>query len=394
MDAEFVEATASPLISQPTGVRQRVNNGMSSIAGQVKATAGTLAGQAAATTQAYYEKGKESYEKGKEGMRVFEQKVMDRAKIMVADKGAELFDAEAEKQRITLTEDPAMPRCLRPVAKSLWRTMAPHVRDEFLVHLEQLIGLRTKQGDDEEPPPGQEGTSKEGGGGGGGCYGLVRRARASALYALLPFDKTCWAAARSPGWWAWTGAMSCTYLGVSSLSFALLLALVDRGDHYQLVHYVFRFKKFQFWLSGVLALILVAFDYSYCIVVVAPARSSTCGEEGPGGVLGPSVVFACSMAGFLAQILLCWLALWLLRSSVSKGGSVRRGVRLVGDTVTWTEARAREGRGRRGAGAGCVCPQVGRALALTLLDPRAAGGWAPVHRQGALVQPHAWRPSR
>ena len=47
----------------------------------------------------------------------------------------------------------------------------------------------------------------------------------------------------------------------------------------------------------------------------------------------------------MLQILLVWVALYLVRFSVPKGGTVRTGKRLIGDTVTWREEVKDGGRG-------------------------------------------------
>jgi hypothetical protein len=186
-----------------------------------------------------------------------------------------------EKERLFAVEDPAMPRCVRPMARRAWATLAPHLRDEFMAIVEGNMGLRQYE-DRQKRGAGAAGrglaeTLAETHAGWSGCGG---RARAAVLYALLPYDKTSWGAALSPGWWAIKASMAVTFLGISSLSFAAVLAVIDRGDSFQLVHYVFLFKQFQFWVSGVLGLVMVAADYSYCIIVMAPERSAECGASG------------------------------------------------------------------------------------------------------------------
>jgi hypothetical protein len=83
------------------------------------------------------------------------------------------------------------------------------------------------------------------------------------------------------------------------------------------------FKKFQFLISGVVGLLYYSAFYSYCVVLEDPKEAQTCGSRGPGsyslGALSPSGVVFPVLGGFIAQIVLVWIALYLIRFSVPKG---------------------------------------------------------------------------
>ena len=90
-------------------------------------------------------------------------------------------------------------------------------------------------------------------------------------------------------------------------------------------------------------MLYVSAAYSYCIVIEAPAKTATCGRKGPGSTTIPGVPVDLLLypffVGFFLQIILVWIALYLLKWSLPKGGAVRRGVRLIGDRVYWKERR-------------------------------------------------------
>jgi len=167
------------------------------------------------------------------------------------------------------------------------------------------------------------------------------KARADILYALYPYDKTIWRTMRRPLWWAILLLRSCPVFGVSSFAFAGVLALIDREDHFQLINFILVYKKFQFWISGVCGLLYISAAYSYCVVIENPRLTRSCGENGPGtfelGALSSSLFTFPVMIGFVFQIILVWIALYLIRFSLPKGGSVHRGQRLVGDQVHWED---------------------------------------------------------
>jgi hypothetical protein len=156
----------------------------------------------------------------------------------IAEEASLKFDSTLEQNRVFLLDDPDMPSCLKPGANKAWRTLVPHVKDEFMTIVESEIGLRRAQGDDSSalPPDAHQWRC---------CCSCGPWLRAKFLYALYPFDKTAWGRMRNPLWWATQAGCVCTLLGISSACFLLILISIDREDHHQLVQFIMVFKQFQ-----------------------------------------------------------------------------------------------------------------------------------------------------
>ena len=264
------------------------------------------------------------------------------ARTRLAAEALGQFDTFVEKRRLFYVEDPSMPRCIKPAFASIWGSLSPHFRSEFSAMLEFEVGLRKRRGvEDHVPPPVPVGQR---------CGQRLRRRaagwRAALLYALYPYDKSIWGAMQRPGWWVLTFFRSCPVFGANAICFGLLLAGIDTSDDYQLTRFILVYKYFQFWVSGIFGLFFAAATYAHCVVIELPESTAMCGRKGPGSsqvkLLGADFDWFVTMAAFFAQIGLVWIALFKLRFSVPKGGSVRRGERLVGDTVYWEEQRAKK----------------------------------------------------
>jgi len=266
------------------------------------------------------------------------QSLAARAKSKIADKMVERYDAYAEKQRLYVVEDPAIPTWVKTPARKVWGALAPHFRNEFLAIVETEIGLRTKRNASVEHRWKSFSldslTSLS-------CRQYVETFRAKVLYALYPYDRTIWTQIQCPIWWVVFIIRCIPVFGVSSFAFTALLCIIDRRDQFQLIQFILIFKKFQFLISGVCGLLYFSAWYSHCVLLEQPTRTNSCGDDGPGtfrlGIFSPSVVMYPIIIGFFAQIALVWVALYLMRFSVPKGGSVRHGARLVNDFIQWEE---------------------------------------------------------
>jgi len=133
--------------------------------------------------------------------------------------------------------------------------MAPHFRDEFMTMLEDEIGLRKRHRNSIEHARLSFSLMLRGAGSGWchpvtKCRSIGDAFRNEVLYALYPYDRTVWAAMRRPLWWVVLVLRGCPLFGIGSLSFACLLCIIDRTDHYQLIQFILAFKKFQFLISG------------------------------------------------------------------------------------------------------------------------------------------------
>ena len=261
--------------------------------------------------------------------------LVDFSRQHATDAVAKQWDRFVERKRRYYVLDPSMPSFLRPFVESLWRYVEPHVRDEVLAVVEFEIGLRKRRAADVEHSVPWS-MLRPGG-------GRVCRAkwRAGFLYALDPFDKTFWCKIRNPRWILIKAA--CCIPIFQSFSFAFILCLIDRKDDYQLLQWILSFKQFQFWITGLGELVFTAWSYSYCVNVLMPSNVARCGEslESSEADLvaswGSWLLIWLLLASWLLQMILLWVALILLYFSYPKGGSVRYGERLVGETVLWKE---------------------------------------------------------
>jgi hypothetical protein len=194
------------------------------------------------TTSAYVEFGKAVVTGGaakdfKNAMVEFSDNVADAARGKVVDQVAAQFDAVVAKERSFVVDDPSLPRCIKASIETSWDMMLPNVREEFLAALESEVGLRRQRGDHiDHAPPNLA------------AFSTLRRcghsARAKVLYALYPFDQTLWSTMRNPFWWILNACLACPFLGINSISFAILLCLIDRQDLSQLVNFVLVFKQY------------------------------------------------------------------------------------------------------------------------------------------------------
>ena len=168
---------------------------------------------------------------------------------------------------------------------------------------------------------------------------------------MYPYDRTLWQRARDPCWWALHGLRAVPVAGVQPFVFGLIFALIDRTDTYQLVFYIYQFKAFQFFTTGVAELLYGAMLYFWCVTLKSPDNPTDCQRAGPGA--GGELYGVVCAVGFLAQLLLVWCALLAMRCSVPKGGTVRRGASLVGDAVMWKDVRDLRSSAAAAAANGC-----------------------------------------
>lgn len=292
------------------------------------------------TTQSFSEGPQNSKLKPKPKGETLMESLETKATTRVVDLMVAKYDAWVWTRRVFYVDDPWVPACIRGALAFVWDLFEPHFRDEFISSLEFEMGLRKRRRDSIDHMVSFHNDSNK---------MSLRKIRLTILYTLYPYDKTVWRAMHRPLWWALLMLRSCPVFGVSSFSFAAVLALIDRQDSYQLVQFILVFKKFQFWITGLAGLLFISGAYTYCIVVDNPRYADYCGEHGPGtfelGALSSSLVTYPVVVGFVFQVFLLWVALYLIRFSIPKGGSVRRGLRLVGDVVYWEEhTMARTGK--------------------------------------------------
>lgn len=258
----------------------------------------------------------------------------DAAKAATADTAVGKLDAWLARQRRFQCEDPSMPSWAIRVVPPVFDVVAAEARCIFEGLVEEELKLRARRTSEVDHEPERDARGLR----------VVARLRARLLYALLPYDRSPWERSRSPVFWIVRVLCACPYFGVQSATFFAILLAIDRRDTFQLVEFLLSFKQYQFWVNGLVALVSAAARLHWCVAVVRPGDAGDCGRAGAREmaltVLGRRHVFGFYVFGWLSQLLFGWVALFLLRAAVSKGGAVRRGHRLVGEKVLWEEGES------------------------------------------------------
>jgi hypothetical protein len=227
------------------------------------------------------------------------KEVNEQARIALINKIEARLDAETEKFKLGATDDPYMPSCLRRRIRSVLDVVAADVRLERSEFLDRALGSAA----DRPAVHTTESINKP------NC--IV----AFILYHKYPFDKSIWQMLRDPFWLLMNLLKAIPFSGIQPACFALLLLFIDRRDEFQLVQFVLSFKAVQFFTSGVIASLVGAASYFNCITL-QPIQH-TCAENGPGASSNLYV----DAAGFAIMVVLSWVAMFLMRTAVPKGGA-------------------------------------------------------------------------
>lgn len=252
--------------------------------------------------------------------------MFDVARAATADAVLKKVDGWLARQRQFAVEDPSMPRWARSALPPAFDAVATEVRRVVESCVEEELRLRARR------------TSAAEARAAPAAKGWLASFRRGLLYALQPYDRTSWRRNADPRYWAIKACCACPYFGIQTLSFAVVLAAIDRGDTYQLVDFLLSFKQNMFWFNGLFALVAASASLHYCVAVELSADADHCGRAAAkdlsvvllGHAVGGLYVFS-----WIGQLVLGWVALFLLPGAVSKGGAVRTGHRLVGERVLW-----------------------------------------------------------
>lgn len=149
---------------------------------------------------------------------------------------------------------------------------------------------------------------------------LGERARAFLLYHVYPYDKSFWAQIRDPWWWVFKVPALCPLYNISSLWFAMLLALLDRTDFFQMFNFILQFKGTQFFSLGLFELLHGWLRYWYCVNLSLTAFPDPGGDPDAAGFghscdlhgAGVAKTFYSNAFGFGLRLALVWLAFHLL----------------------------------------------------------------------------------
>jgi hypothetical protein len=202
-----------------------------------------------------------------------------------------------------MLEDPEMPRCVSRGKDRMIDSMWPDVREEIIWEVAVFLD-------------GQRQPSAELEDSGVDCF------RAFFRYHLFPYDKTFWGQLFDPVQGLYRLITLIPVYGTSSFMFLLIFLLIDKSDEFQLINFILSFKGMQFLTMGIIRCCIGFTMFMICVPVHSKGGPHhDCEDNGPGA---GGALFA-SGAGFFLQVLLVWIALFMLRCSVEKGRSQLKG---------------------------------------------------------------------
>lgn len=137
------------------------------------------------------------------------------------------------------------------------------------------------------------------------CFGPI----AYLLYLQFPYDLSIWRQIRKPIWWVLTIIASIPVYGISTLYYIFLFLITDKEDEFQLMNFIRSFKCLQFVSIGIISAMVGGGQLAVCSLSVP----STCPEFAPREQL--HTIFL-----FVAQLVVCWIAFFLLGCAKAKGG--------------------------------------------------------------------------
>jgi hypothetical protein len=150
-------------------------------------------------------------------------------------------------------------------------------------------------------------------------------------YHLFPYDHGFWGRNRDPIYVIFRILTFIPLCGVSPITYLFTFFIIDKRDEYQLVQFIISFKGMQFLSMGIIRTLLGFFQFIHCLTAVARdpgdpkfngMSTHKCEDEGPGN---SGWSFYPALFGFLIQVVLCWIAMALLRCSKEKGRSLLKG---------------------------------------------------------------------
>lgn len=194
-------------------------------------------------------------------------------------------------------DDPEMPGCVKRGKDRLVDGVWPDVREELVWELAVMIDKKK-----EDPADERKGVD---------CV------RAFFRYHLFPYNKTFWGKLRDPTFVFFRLVSLVPINGVCQAIFLFVFLFIDKSDEYQLIAYILTFKGTQFLSHGFIRMIIGFLQYVGCVTVPATENAHSCEENGPGAVGNFPVTFLL----FFIQILLVWVAFFLLPCSEEKGRS-------------------------------------------------------------------------
>jgi hypothetical protein len=145
---------------------------------------------------------------------------------------------------------------------------------------------------------------------------------------MYPHDRSIWAQLKTWSWWLQQLPNMVPVLGIQQFWWMLIFILHDRRDEYMLVRFIINFKGWQCFTVGLLGMVSGSVQYLVC------SLGDSCEQAYPGSFL----FFALSLAAFLLQMVLVWVAFLLLPCSVKLG--VRSGSKVAREEADLNPGRA------------------------------------------------------
>jgi len=213
------------------------------------------------------------------------------------------------------SEDKDMPRCIARAKDRLIDGIWPDFQEEIMWEISVLLDEDVEEYNKVELAPGPD------------CV------RAFLRYHIAPYDKTMWASLKDPVYLI-IFLLSCipTY-GIFAWTYLVIFFVLDKSDEFQLIYFILWFKGSQFFSWGVIKSFVGYFQYFYCATFpvsiqdsvvggsVARKGADSCEKFGP----GMSTNYLFTVLSWVAMLVFCWLAWFLLRFSEEKGRSKVKG---------------------------------------------------------------------
>lgn len=207
-------------------------------------------------------------------------------------------------------DDEEMPSAVSKGKDRLVDAVWPDVRDEILWELS--VKLDGKAEDAAEQEPGVD------------CF------RAFFRYHMFPYDRSIWRKMRDPLWILFQLIPLVPVAAVNPLWFLFTFLVIDKGEEFQLVSFILRFKGYQFITLGLIRATLGFILFINCVTAPADDDDHQCEHTGPGAQDNVWL----STGGFVLQVVLAWLAFLMLPCSRQKGRTELRGTIEVDTSKT------------------------------------------------------------
>ncbi|CAD8101076.1 unnamed protein product [Paramecium primaurelia] len=137
------------------------------------------------------------------------------------------------------------------------------------------------------------------------------------LYSNYPYDRSVWKQYKTISYWFWYLVSAIPFYGISQYFYVLDFIMIDKEDEYQLVNFILSFKTMFFITQGVMKALIGYFMLYTCTTMkyIDNTYQEDCTRKGPGA----SIEVFSEVIGQGAEIVLIWVAFFLLGCSKQKG---------------------------------------------------------------------------